>query len=149
MMNASSYSGIVRLASGNVLVTIRHFHTVCLACCAKLLSLWLSSRHKNKLPGTLFETHVTTPKSRNTLWLLGFRVFELPVKGSFQLSLTLLVRYRTQGVFKVGGWCPPISWLVSSSQYSRYHLVPFQLPLRDFHPLRYHVPENFKFPKRR
>ena len=83
-------------------MTIGHFHTLSLVYCGFLLSLRFSSRHLNKLPGTLFETHVTTPKSSNTLWLLGFRVFELPIKGSFQLSFTLLVRYRTQGVFRVG-----------------------------------------------
>ena len=116
MTFASPYSGLGRPASGNIQVTIRHFHTLSLVNCGLLLSLRLSSRHSDKLPGTLFETHVTTPKSSDTLWLLGFRVFELPVKGSFQLSLAVLVHYRTQGVFRVGSWCLPFSisiqWLI-------------------------------------
>ena len=34
----------------------------------------------------------------------GFRYFSLPVRGAFQLSLTVLVRYRSRDVFSLGGW---------------------------------------------
>ena len=60
------------------------------------------SRHSDKLPGTLFKTDVTFPKESNPPWLLDFRVFSHPVKGSFQLSLTVLILYRSSDVFKVG-----------------------------------------------
>jgi hypothetical protein len=32
----------------------------------------------------------------------------LPFRGSFHLSLTVLVRYRSPGVFSLGGWSPQI-----------------------------------------
>ena len=38
------------------------------------------------------------------LSLLGFRLFSHPYRGSFQLSLTVLVRYRSWDVFRVGSW---------------------------------------------
>ena len=40
--------------------------------------------------------------------------------GSFQLSLTVLVRYRTWNIFKVGSWCLPNSDPNSNEPYSRY-----------------------------
>lgn len=36
------------------------------------------------------------------LWLSGFRHFSPLVRGTFQLSLTLLLRYRSRDVFRVG-----------------------------------------------
>ena len=47
-------------------------------------------RYLHTLPGPLFETYDTTPKSRIILYPLGFRIFSLPVTGSFQLSFTVL-----------------------------------------------------------
>jgi hypothetical protein len=34
--------------------------------------------------------------------------FRLPSQGAFQLSITLLLRYRSQVMFSLGGKCPPI-----------------------------------------
>ena len=46
--------------------------------------------HTSILHGSLFQTYVATPKGRNKLSLIDFRLFELPVMGSFQRSLTVL-----------------------------------------------------------
>ena len=84
----------------------RHFHTLLLTSCELIgfpSDAFLNyPRHSDTLPGPLFETYGTTPKSRTMLKLLGFRLFSLPVTGFFQLSITVLVRYRTQNVFRVG-----------------------------------------------
>ncbi len=110
--------------------------------------LWIDYPcHIDTLPGTLFETNGTTPKSGTLPSLLGFRIFELPVRGSFQLSFTVLVCYRTQVVFKVGSWCLPVSPLVSSKGYSRTHQYHSQLPLRDYHTLWSSFPGEFRFPR--
>ena len=42
----------------------------------------------------------------------------LPSRGTFQRSVTLLFRYRSQGVFSFGGWCPPNSRTISNARYS-------------------------------
>ena len=44
---------------------------------------------------------------RAILSLPGFRLFSPPAKGAFQLSLTVLVRYRSWDVFRVGRPMPP------------------------------------------
>ena len=52
------------------------------------------------------------------LLLSGFRHFSLPAKGTFQLSLTLLLRYRSRDVFRVGCQCHPDSRAISDARYS-------------------------------
>ncbi len=47
-----------------------------------------------------------------------FRPFQLPVRGAFQRSLTLLVRYRSRGVFSLGRRCRPRSRGISDPRYS-------------------------------
>ena len=61
-----------------------------------------------------------TPVQSATRW---FHVFSPPVRGAFQLSLTLLLCYRSRGVFRVGGMCPPSSRGISNPRYSvlRHH----------------------------
>lgn len=54
----------------------------------------------------------------------GFRLFSLPVKFAFQYSLTLLLRYRSQVVFRVGSSCLPYSRAISSARYSGYPEFP-------------------------
>ena len=54
--------------------------------------------------------------------LVGNRVqvlFHSPVRGSFHLSLTVLVHYRSLRVFSLGGWSPriPTGFLVSCSTW--------------------------------
>lgn len=47
-----------------------------------------------------------------------FHVFAPPVRGTFQLSLTLLLCYRFLGVFRVRGSCPRSSDGISNPPYS-------------------------------
>lgn len=44
--------------------------------------------------------------------------FRLPSRGAFQLSITLLLRYRSQDMFSLGGKCPPNSREISDPRYS-------------------------------
>jgi hypothetical protein len=48
----------------------------------------------------------------------GFRRFSPPSRGTFHLSLTLLVRYRSWDVFSLGGQWPPTSRTISEVRYS-------------------------------
>ena len=48
----------------------------------------------------------------------GFRLFSPPSRGAFQLSLTVLVRYRSRDVFRVGSRCLPASRRISNRRYS-------------------------------
>lgn len=66
----------------------------------------------------------------------GFRLFSLPVRGSFQLSLTVLVRYRSWDVFRIGSRCLPDSRPISKGRYSGWQRSLPGLRLRGFHPLR-------------
>lgn len=79
------------------------------------------------------------------LWPHGFRFFSLPVKGALQLSLTLLLRYRSQDVFRVRGWCPRNSRAISNARYSEDPPSPASLPLQGYHPLWRPVPGDFRF----
>lgn len=45
--------------------------------------------------------------------------FNLPSQGTFQLSITLLLRYRSRDMFSLGGGCPPDSREISDPRYSR------------------------------
>ena len=45
--------------------------------------------------------------------------FNLPIQGTFQLSITLLLRYRSRDMFSLGGMCPPDSREISDPRYSR------------------------------
>ena len=61
---------------------------------------------------------------RISLLLSGFRLFSSSAKSTFQLSLTLLLRYRSRGVFRVGSLCLPNSRAISNARYSRSSAVP-------------------------
>ena len=74
--------------------------------------------------------------------------FHSPSRGSFQLSLTVLVRYRTRDVFSLGGWCPPASRENSNPRYSGDSPHPRGLRLRGYHPLRRRIPADFGFTPR-
>jgi len=75
----------------------------------------------------------------------GFRLFSPPFRGAFQLSLTVLVRYRSRDVFSLGGWCPPTSRTKSKVRYSGPGRSPPGLRLRGFHPLWRAIPGHFGF----
>lgn len=55
------------------------------------------------------------------------------------------VRYRSRGVFRVGGYCPPGSRGISNPRYSGVLLRLWKLRLRDYHPLWCGFPEVFDF----
>ena len=44
--------------------------------------------------------------------------FHLPPRGTFQLSVTLLIHYRSRDVFRVGSLCLPPSRGISNPRYS-------------------------------
>ena len=94
----------------------------------------------------LFETYDTTHRCVR-LSLLGFRFFSLPVKGSFQLSIT--VRYFAIGLktylrLEVDASRIPVKYPVNSTLVTM--LAPSQLRLRGYHTLRRIFPDNFDFP---
>lgn len=53
------------------------------------------------------------------LSLSGFRFFSPPYRGTFQLSLTVLLHYRSWDVFRIRSWCLPHSNPISNGSYSR------------------------------
>lgn len=71
-----------------------------------------------------------------------------PSRGAFQLSLTVLVRYRSRDVFRVGSRCLPASRRISDRRYSGTPQELGGLRLRGFHPLRRRVPADFGFAPR-
>jgi len=52
----------------------------------------------------------------------GFMHFSLPFRVTFQRSLTLLMRYRSWGVFRLRGWYPRHSDAQTRAPYSGYPL---------------------------
>lgn len=67
----------------------------------------------------------------------------LPSRGTFQLSVTLLFRYRSQEVFSFGGWCPPNSRTISNARYSGTGSNSVRVRLRDCHTLWSAVSDKF------
>lgn len=55
---------------------------------------------------------------RFLLSLLGFKHFSLPFQDAFHLSLTVLLRYRSWEIFRLGGRNPPSSRGKTKSRYS-------------------------------
>ena len=49
--------------------------------------------------------------------------FNLPSQGAFQLSITLLLRYRFRDIFSFRGRCPLNSREISDPRYSGYHHI--------------------------
>lgn len=56
---------------------------------------------------------------------LGFRFFSPRFRDTFQLSLTILVCYRTLEIFRVGCQCHPDSCSIFKEQYLGYLAFPF------------------------
>ena len=77
----------------------------------------------------------------------GFRVFSHPAKDTFQLSLTLLVNYRSRVVFRIGSLCLPHSRAISNARYSGFVTWPYLVRVRDFHPLWCAVPGRLPLPR--
>ncbi len=78
---------------------------------------------------------------------LRFQVlFHSPRRGSFRLSLTVLLRYRSYPVFSLGSWSTriPAGFLVPRrTQDSAALLSSFQI--RGFHPLWQAFPKPFSY----
>ena len=51
---------------------------------------------------------------------VGFRLFSPPFRGTFQRSFALLMRYRSQDVFRIGSLYLPASHAISNARYSGY-----------------------------
>jgi hypothetical protein len=59
----------------------------------------------------------------------GFRLFSPPFRGTFQRSLTLLLRYRSRDVFRIGRLYLPASRAISNARYSgSLQSRPFRSP---------------------
>ena len=61
----------------------------------------------------------------------------LPSRGSFHLSLTVLVRYRSWMLFSLGRWSSQLQsgFLVSEPTQEIIHILYWYFKVRDFHPL--------------
>ena len=85
----------------------KHFHTSRLVACALLVSLRVLFTKKITLATAMhslvrYSKRTLQPRRAATILSpLGFRFFSLPVTGTFQLSLTVLVRYRSQNIFRI------------------------------------------------
>ena len=76
-----------------------------------------------------------------------------PYRGTFQLSLTVLLRYRSWEVFRIRSYCLPHSDPISNGPYSRKKDTnasntwknPSTHDLRDYHPLRFNtIPDEIQ-----
>ena len=81
-----------------------------------------------------------------SLFPIGFRFFSHPAKDTFQLSLTLLVNYRSRVVFRIGSLCLPYSRAISNARYSGSTTWTYPARIRDFHPLWCAVPGRLLLP---
>jgi hypothetical protein len=62
-------------------------------------------------------------------------LFHSPHRGSFHLSLTVLVHYRSTKVFSLGGWAPQLPTELACSVVLRILTSLSQFQIRDSHPL--------------
>ena len=123
--------------------------------CGHSLSLWLRCCHLN----LAIDRNSLARFSKRTIgrWAKPFHAlsacshlvsgsFHLPLRGTFQLSVTLLVCYRSRDVFRVGSLCLPPSRAISDARYSGTSGISLiSLPLRDYHPLWCGIPADFGF----
>ncbi len=68
----------------------------------------------------------------------------LPSRGSFHLSLTVLVHYRSPVVFSLGGWSPLLhtSFHDTGATQDQKHHLTCAFRLRGCHPLRLAFPDH-------
>ena|GEM_PF-4549188 len=70
----------------------------------------------------------------------------LPFRGSFHLSLTVLVRYRSLSLFSLGGWSPQLRAGLHVSDLTQEHsTATYILHLRGYHPLWRCFPAHFDY----
>jgi hypothetical protein len=70
-------------------------------------------------------------------------LFHSPHRGSFHLSLTVLVRYRSTKVFSLGGWTPQLPTGLACPVVLRIPARSPRLRLRDCHLVSLAFPEPF------
>jgi hypothetical protein len=70
-------------------------------------------------------------------------LFHSPHRGSFHLSLTVLLRYRSSRVFSLGGWSPLLHTGLACPVLLRVPARSLCLCLQDFHLLRSAFPVPF------
>ena len=72
-------------------------------------------------PRTCFRNSTDTPLALRLLVSLRFQVlFHSPNRGTFHLSLTVLVHYRSPSVFSLGEWTPQIPTGLACPAVLRY-----------------------------
>src|SRR5918999_6204772 len=72
----------------------------------------------------------------------------LPLRGTFHLSLTVLVHYRSPLVFSLAGWSPQVqSGFHVSGSTQEPTREPLEFRLRDSNPLRSDFPVPFDYPR--
>jgi hypothetical protein len=69
--------------------------------------------------------------------------FHSPHRGSFHLSLTVLLHYRSSRVFSLGGWTPLLHTGLACPVLLRVPASSLPLHLQDFHLLRSAFPAPF------
>src|SRR5690606_18194868 len=76
-------------------------------------------------------------------------LFHSPRRGAFHRSLTVLVHYRSLVVFSLGLWSAqlPARFRVSCGTHVLRHVFLPGSALRGSHPLRRHVPVDFRCPR--
>ena len=62
-------------------------------------------------------------------------LFHSPVRGTFHLSLTVLVLYRSLNVFSLGKWSPQLHAVLACTALLRCQIVSPRFRLRGSHPL--------------
>ena len=74
------------------------------------------------------------------------KLFHPPIRGAFHLSLTVLVRYRSQCLFSLGGWAPQLqTGLLVSDPTQEIPTSTNIFRLRDFHALWCDFPDTFGY----
>ncbi len=100
----------------------------------------------------IIKSLVPSPKgtwsSRRTPTLWKHKVsgsISLPSRGSFHLSFTVLVHYRSRILFSLGEWSPQIhtGFLVSDATYEVFAMYYRRFQIRDYNPLWSSFPECF------
>ena len=77
--------------------------------------------------------------------LVGFKHFSLPFQGTFHLSLTLLVRYRSSLIFRFTGRNPARSHGNTKSCYSGYSIKAFRITFTGLSPSMAQLSRSFQF----
>ncbi len=112
---------------------------------APQLSRWLT-RDYDALAGSFYKRHAISPWWLNATVTSDCCKYEVsgslssPSRGTFHLSLTVLVHYRSLKVFSLGGWSPLLPTNSPGFVVLRIPAPGACIPLPDSHLLRWRVP---------